>query len=348
MLSGGQILACRRTVQVLDERLPPGPDSLRRAAWAGLQDSVPRSALHSLHARVEGIAVDALDDPTLVQVWGPRYTAYVVPASDHVAFTLGRLPERGPARRRAEELAARLHAHLDGRKLPYGEAGRALGVQPNSLRYASLTGTLLIRWEGAGQPVIWTVPRPQIDPLEARMELVRRFLHVYGPSTPESFARWAGLSLPEATVAFDALGHSLLAVRTPSGEADILAADEPAFRAPPSRPAAARLLPSGDPYFLLHGADRELLVPQAERRALLWTPRVWPGAVLVDGEIVGTWRRAGSTVTIQPWMRVSPDQRQAIEQEAQCLPLPGVQGSIVTRWTSAHRALHRGRIGLTV
>jgi hypothetical protein len=333
-LTGEQILAYRRAVQALDERLPPGPDSLRRAAWAGLQDSVPRSALHALHARIEGVAAGALDDPALVQVWGPRYTVYVVPASDHVAFTLGRLPERGPTRKQAEELAARLREHLDGRTLPYGEAGRALGVHPNSLRYAALTGTVLIRWEGARQPMVWTVARPEIDPLAARKELVCRFLHVHGPSTPGWFARWAGVSLPAATVALDAVRRSLLAVRTPLGEAYIVATDEPAFRAPPSRPAAARLLPSGDPYFLLQGPDRELLVPQAERRAQLWTPRVWPGAVLADGEIVGTWRRDRGTVTIQTWMRLSRERRQEVEHEAQSLPLPGVQGPIVTRWGS--------------
>jgi hypothetical protein len=72
-------------------------------------------------------------------------------------------------------------------------------------------------------------------------------------------------------------------VRTPIGEAWILTEDEPTFRAPGGRTPSARLLPSGDAYFLLQGADRELLVPDADRRRELWTSRVWPGAVLVDG-----------------------------------------------------------------
>ena len=50
-----QILAFRRRVGALDERMPMGSKSLRRAAWAGLQDSMPRAALLSLHARVEGV-----------------------------------------------------------------------------------------------------------------------------------------------------------------------------------------------------------------------------------------------------------------------------------------------------
>ena len=72
-------------------------------------------------------------------------------------------------------------------------------------------------------------------------------------------------------------------MRTPVGEAWILARDEAAFRAAPGPAAPARLLPSGDAYFLLYGADRELLVPDAGRRGELWTPRVWPGALLVGG-----------------------------------------------------------------
>ena len=81
-------------------------------------------------------------------------------------------------------------------------------------------------------------------------------------------------------------------MRTPIGDAWILTRDEPTFRAARGAAAPARLLPSGDAYFLLQGADRELLVPDADRRGALWTPRVWPGALLVDGELVGTWRRA--------------------------------------------------------
>ena len=331
-LTRHQILAFRRMTQGLDERLPAGPDSLRRAAWAGLQDSVPRGALHALHARVDGTAPAAWEDPSLVQVWGPRYTAYVVPAGDHAAFTLSRLPDRGRIRERAEGLAAGLHAHLDGRRFAYGEAGRALGVHPNTLRYASLTGTVLIRWDGARQPTVWTVPQPAVDPREARSELARRYLNVSGPSTPDAFAEWAGIPRARGHETFDALGELLTPVRTPIGDGWILASDEPMLWAPARPPAAARLLPSGDPYFLLQGADRELLVPQPERRAMLWTPRVWPGAVLVDGEIVGTWRRAGATVTIEPWRELSATQRGSVEAEAMVLPLPDVQGRLVVRW----------------
>ena len=53
----------------------------------------------------------------------------------------------------------------------------------------------MIRWDGSHQPDIWNVPAPDIDPHEARLELARRYLHMFGPATPEAFARWAGIGL---------------------------------------------------------------------------------------------------------------------------------------------------------
>ena len=293
---------------------------------------MPRAALLSIHARVEETKPSTWEHPSLVQVWGPRFSAYVIAARDLAYFTLGRLPDDAKGRGVAEDVAARLHTFLDGRTMPYDKAGEGLGVHHNRLRYAAPTGTVLIRWEGARRPTIWTVPRPPVDPMDARLELARRYLHVFGPTTPGSFAQWAGIGPREGIAAFDGLRRTLTPVRTPIGDAWILTRDERAFRAPEASAAPARLLPSGDAYYLLRGADRELLVPDAKRRSALWTSRVWPGALLVEGEIVGIWRRAEATVTVQTWMRLSRAAREAVEAEAAALPLPGIERSIVVRW----------------
>jgi hypothetical protein len=332
VLTREQILAFRRRAGALDERLPNGVRSLRRAAWAGLQDSMPRAALLSIHARVEGTVPTTWKDPSLVQLWGPRYQVYVVAASDLPVFSLARLPDDAKGQRRAEDAAARLHVHLEGARMGYAQAGEAMGVHAGSFRYGAATGTILIRWEGARQPTVWTVPRPQTDPHAARRELARRYLHVYGPSTAPAFAKWAGVSAKAAAATFQSLHDTLTPVRTPIGDGWILASDEPELRADPGRPAPARLLPSGDAYYLLWGADRELLVPDATRRAELWTPRVWPGALLVDGEVRGVWRRAHDTLTIQTWGTLSAAERAAVEAEAGGLPLPGLERAIVVRW----------------
>ncbi len=325
-----QILAFRRRTGSLGRRLPAGELSLQRAAWAGLQDSMPRAALLSIHARVEGAEPMSWDDPSLVQVWGPRYRVYVVAAPDLPLFTLARLPESGKTRTVGEELADRLEAALAGERMRACDAGIALGGTGNSLRYATLTGRLAIRWEGARAPHVWIVPPPKITVQKARRELARRYLHVYGPSTAAAFAKWAGIGAREAAQTIDELEAELLPVRTPAGDARILAVDEPTMREPPGPAAPARLLPSGDAYWLhTTTTERALLVPNAKHRGELWTPRVWPGAVLVDGDIVGIWRRAKRTFTIEIWKRLSRAARDAIIEEAERLPLPDPGPTVV-------------------
>lgn len=334
-LSRPQILAFRRRVGALDERLPPGEKSLRQAAWAGLQDSMPRAALLSIHARVQGAQPSVWEHSCLVQIWGPRFSNYVVAAKDLAVFSLGRLPDDERRRARAHDTAARLQAFLAGRRMPFGVAGRAMGVVPNSLRYAAQTGTVLMRWDGARQPVVWTVLVPdQNDPVQARLELARRYLHIFGPANAQSFSRWAGISTREARKTFAELYRALIPVRTPIGEAFILTEDENAFRAKSKLSAEVRLLPSGDAYYLFWGAQRELLVPDAKRRAALWTSRVWPGALLVRGEIIGVWRRAGAEVSVEVWRRLTAAEREAVEAEAMSLPLPGPGGRIAVRFAS--------------
>jgi hypothetical protein len=331
-LTRQQILAFRRRVGALDRRLPTGTESLHRAAWAGLQESMPRAALLSLHARVDGVGPSALDDPALAQLWGPRYNTYVVAKRDFALFSLGRLPDDGKGRLRAERMAELLHAKLAGARMTDGEAGRAAGVNPNALKYASTTGTVAIRWEGARAPVVWRVDPPDLEPAEATRELARRHLHVFGPTTSERFTRWAGISRRAAERAYASLDGSLLPVRTPLGDEWLLAEDEPLATAGATEEAPARLLPSGDAYFLLQGAERELLVPRADQRARLWTSRVWPGALLADGEIRGTWRRAQHTVRVETWARPSRALRDAVEAEAAALPLPGLERPVEVVW----------------
>lgn len=331
-LTREQILAFRRRVGALDQRLSTGASSLRQVAWAGLQDSMPRAALLSIHARVRESSPTVWSDESLVQVWGPRFSAYVVPGQDRAVFTLGRHPADPVRRRYSEDLADRLERFLSGRRMSYRDAGQGLGVHPNQLRYAATTGRVLIRWQGAGRPQVWTVPRPGTHPDEARTELVRRYLHVFAAGTPEGFETWAGLASGRATPTFDALRSSLTPVRTPLGRGWILAQDEEDLRRPPAEPAAARLLPSGDAYYLLWGGDRQLLVADPARQTRLWTPRVWPGAVLVDGEIVGTWRRTAHTVAIGLWTALAMSTRRAVEAEAAALPLPDLDRSVTVRW----------------
>lgn len=327
-LTREQVLAFRRRVSALEERLPMSAKSLQLAAWAGLQDSMPRAALLSLHARVARVHSDVLDDPAVIQVWGPRYSAYAIAAVDLPIFTLSRLPDDERGRRRADEMADRLADFLVDRRMKDREVHEALGVG-NAMRYATTTGRVVIRWQGALAPTIWIVPRPDMTPLDARLEMARRYVRVFAPTTATAFAEWAGISAQAGAAAFEALGAELVGAHSPLGEGWLLAADEPLMRAQPEAASSAtRLLPSGDTYFLLWGRDRELLVPDARRRPELWTSRVWPGALLLDGEITGVWRRANHNVQIDAWRGLTAAQKEAVENEAKSMPLPGLSKPI--------------------
>jgi hypothetical protein len=334
-LTREQILAHRRRVSDLDSRLPAGSASLAKAAFAGLQDSMPRAALLSLHARVEGVAPGSLEDPALLQVWGLRYSNYVVAARDRALFTVARYPDDARGRKVAEDMAARLKAFMGKRRMRFDDvAAAAVEGNPNRMRYAATTGTVAIRWDGARQPDVWLLPRPEVTPADARRELARRHLHVFGPSTAAFFATWAGIGPTQARATYDELaaGGELVRVASPIGDSFVLAGDEPLFRSPALPPAAARLLPSGDTYYLLQGAERALLVPDPARRQQLWTSRVWPGALVINGEVAGTWRRDQHRVTVSVWRRLSPSEIQAAESEALALPLPGLAKPIAVTW----------------
>jgi hypothetical protein len=90
--------------------------------------------------------------------------------------------------------------------------------------------------------------------------------------------------------------------------------------------AGVRLLPYDDAYTKL---DRELLVPDPALRARV-LPLVGqstlghtPGAILLDGEIVGSWQRQQRKVTIHPWSRLASVVHDAIEAEALAFPIAG-------------------------
>ncbi len=332
-LSRSQVLSHRRRAAHLEARLPAGVGSLEMAAFAGLQDSMPRAAVFSAHARVEGVGPFAWEEPPYIQIWGLRFNAYVIAERDRAFFTLGRLSDQPAAVEKAYRLADTFEAIFGDARVTLGQAGRAIGGHHTQLRYAAPTGRLQIRWEGGGTPLVWAVPAPDVDPADARRELARRYLHIQGPGTGEGFGDWAGIKVPRATATMEALAAETLPASVEGEEGLILAADEGSYRSEEAEPAVARLLPSGDSYWLLQGKPRELLVPDPGRRPELWTPRVWPGALVVAGEIVGVWRRSGHDLTVSSWRKLSSQETAAVEEEARALPMPDADKEMRIRWT---------------
>ena len=333
------VIAFRQRATYLHRRLPPA--RLVDPAFAGLQDSAPRSAVLALHARVTEVSPSAWKDPRFVQVWGPRGAVYVVPAHDVALFTLGRFPREpvfASAVRAAAEKAKR--AFRVRQAQPQRDlSDRAVGVNFRELRIASMTGAVRIEWNGATTSWRLVEPPPEV-PERARLELARRFLRSVGPSTPKEFAWWSGgwagsfgastrEELSDAQRTFRSLQKELAEVEFEGRKGWVLRMDRSRLeRAEPVE--TVRLLPAGDPY--LASADRALLVPQPRFRSELWPKSVWPGALLVNGELVGTWRRQVGRVTARAWRRLEPEVKEAVEEEVHRMPIES--GTKEVRWST--------------
>jgi len=202
-----------------------------------------------------------------------------------------------------------------------------------------MTGAVRIEWDGARTS--WRLVEPPTEaPESARLELARRFLRSVGPSTPKEFAWWTGGwagsfgsatkgELSDAEQTFRSLEKELTEVELGGLKRRVLRSDISRLeRAAPVE--TVRLLPPGDPY--LASADRALIVPQPRLRSELWPKSVWPGALMVNGEILGTWRRQVGRVTVRAWRPLEPEVKEAVEEEVSRMPIESARKEV--RWST--------------
>ncbi|MDQ0754113.1 winged helix DNA-binding domain-containing protein [Arthrobacter sp. B3I4] len=164
---------------------------------------------------------------------------------------------------------------------------------------------------------------PDVDPNLARAELLRRFLRCYGPSTRGDFAVWAGFHASDTDPWWNLLGDELTPVEF-GRTSWILTEDLDALRSAPM-PAGARLLPPHDPFTQM--PDRRTIVDRQYHREV-WKRVGQPGAVLVNGEITGTWspRKSGRrlAVTVKTFGLLTDRAKKSLQAEAEQLaPLRG-------------------------
>jgi hypothetical protein len=133
------------------------------------------------------------------------------------------------------------------------------------------------------------------DTASARADLVERYLRCYGPSTPEHFAEWGGIGDQQALAAWAQVRNDLRQVRCMDATAWIHRADAERLASAP-RATGVRLLPPHDPY--LQVRDRGTLVADRSLRRRVWRATGSPGAVLVDGQVLATWRPRASGRTL--------------------------------------------------
>jgi hypothetical protein len=234
---------------------------------------------------------------------------YVLPREDFGIFTVGRLPRDAEARQSLENRAERACAELAGQRAPRIPVDRGI----------CKTGRFAVRWTTSAL-LIWEVPRPAIDPEEARIELCRRHVHAFAPTTPAAFAWWAGVPPQDARHSFDVIAPELVPVDYDGHRAWILAADEPAIvTAEPVR--GVRFLVASD--LRLFGQDQTgLFVGPGLRRYCALHDTFHPNGLLIDGSIAGAWGRRGGRVTVKTFGPLAGSVRDAICAEAESMPIP--------------------------
>jgi hypothetical protein len=166
----------------------------------------------------------------------------------------------------------------------------------------------------------WLAGWREIDPPDAWRELVRRYLRAYGPAPADGVARWFGITPAEARAYLADAGAATVAV---DGREAWILADDPISPRDPGN--TVRLLPQYDAYVLGCRPRGSIVSEAAQARIRKFKRGQWEGAagvpvLLLGGLVTGVWDRrdrGGRTeIVVQPAMKLTPPQRDAVEREA--------------------------------
>jgi len=287
---------------------------------------------------------------SLVKTFGPRGTVHLLPTAE-LPLWLGALsaippiprslPE--PMRMTAEQVdavVAAVAAALDEAELTTAELDDAVvagaGAWAGDLVMPAFQG-MWPRWRqvipvaahrgvlcfgpNRGRNITYTSPRrwlPGLRPADgptALAGLVRRYLHAYGPATPEQFARWLNAPPRWTAELFDSLAGDLERVDVQGTVGWVPAGDTV-----PATPAdGVHLLPYFDAY-TVGCYPRELLYPGPAADRVPSTGRGGNFQVLlVGGTVAGLWhqRRSGRRVeiTVEPLVDLGDAPQRALADQ---------------------------------
>ena len=175
-----------------------------------------------------------------------------------------------------------------------------------------------------GRKVTYTSPQrwlPGLQPTPAPAALaglVRRYLHAYGPATPQQFAQWLSAPRRWAIQLFDSLASELEQVEVDGRLAWVRAGDT----APPATPPhGVQLLPYFDAYTVgCHPRERLFQGPAAQRALAGGQAGNFP-VLLIDGTVAGVWhgRRSGRRldVTVEPLTPLTVAERRELDDRVE-------------------------------
>ncbi|WP_353827580.1 winged helix DNA-binding domain-containing protein [Agromyces sp. SYSU T0242] len=269
-------------------------------------------------------AVDvALADRRLVRSWPMRGTLHVMPARllrPTLRLTSARVLagarlrherlELGDAeyRRTRESVEQSLAGGRTATRDELSAIWERAGIAPSGPRTYHLIWWLALDGVLCGGPVDgrqqhfalldeWSPSSPD-DP-DSREETLAALFAAYvaghGPVTLADFAWWSGLTLRDARTGLDAAGDAVEPVQEGSAAGDrarYVAAG--VADAAANRPRGALALAAFDEYFLGYADRSTVCDPSFADHVIPGGNGVFQPVLVLDGRIVGTWRRAGT------------------------------------------------------
>lgn len=162
-----------------------------------------------------------------------------------------------------------------------------------------------------GRFVALDEPEPHV-PIEARAEMIRRYLAAFGPASRRDIGAWSMLRMPEIDASLELL-EPLLRFRDEKGREllDIRRAPRPSADVS----APVRFLPKWD-NVLLGFADRSRILPEEYRGAVIATNGDVAQTFLVDGLVAGRWKIQKGRVVVDAFARLSGAARREVKEEA--------------------------------
>ncbi len=355
ILTWPQVRAWRVERQYLSTRVS-GPRRLEAAASAtcGVHAQVMSAAELQFGARVDEVKPRHVQDAlwkkrSLVKTWAMRGTLHLFSANEfplYAAAMQSRDHWRKPYWLRAfgvslgemEAIIKGIHDVLgDGRALTRQqlsvEVAARVGGDAQQRLFADSWGALLKPAAAAGvlafgpnvgrnvsfvRPDRWLAKWRDLDPLEAIQEVVRRFVHMHGPTRPENFIHWWGRAAAATKRLWRSMEAEFEEVHVEGDRASVLAADADAIaRTKPDR--GVRLLPSFDAYLMAFHPRSRLV--REDARAQVFRDQGWISpVVLAAGEAVGIWESERTTdrllVRVEPFGRLPAGARTGLREES--------------------------------
>jgi hypothetical protein len=312
------------------------PEALSRLG--GIQNQYAPNAYLRLWACLDAFRRDdltgAYQDGSVIQGTLMRGTIHTVAAEEYHRMVAAIGPTQREWANRStrtsgpvdhDAAAARVRTALAGGPMRRPELMRLMDDDPQAVRFAIDTGAEIVRLPPSGT---WDrrradlcgladdlVEHTDVDEATALAWLIGCYLAAFGPAAIGDVASFCGMNVRPVREIADAMplrrhraedGTELLDVDgAPLPDADT--------------PAPVRFLPTWDAILLVH-ARRTQVLPE-EYRPLVFHTKMPPSypTVLVDGQVAGTWRFHDGRIEMSPFRRLSADERDEVDAEAERL-----------------------------